>query len=263
MVRRYFKLLLVQLRASLATSMHYRADFVIDGLISLWWMAWTLVPLVLVYRWRSQIAGWSFYQALVVMAWFTLLRGLLEGAINPALQAIVEHIRTGTLDFVLLKPADAQFLVSTAKFAPWKALDIVTALVILSVALVRLGHVPSPGQVAVAGVLLLASALVLYSIWILVVCAAFWVVRLDNLNYLFSSIFDAARWPITVFRGGWRILFTFIIPLGVMTTYPAMALLGTLDPWTALASVVGAVLLASVSRFTWLRAMGRYTSASS
>jgi ABC-2 type transport system permease protein len=29
---------------------------------------------------------------------------------------VMDHIRKGTLDFVLLKPADAQFLVSTARF---------------------------------------------------------------------------------------------------------------------------------------------------
>ena len=49
----------------------------------------------------------------MVTGWFILLQGVLDGAINPGLQAVIEHIRKGTLDFVLLKPADAQFLVST------------------------------------------------------------------------------------------------------------------------------------------------------
>ena len=57
------------------------------------------------------------------------MQGILEGAINPSLTSVVEHIRKGTLDFVLLKPADAQFLVSTARFHPWRAINVVTALV--------------------------------------------------------------------------------------------------------------------------------------
>ena len=31
------------------------------------------------------VAGWSFEQALVVVGWFTLLKGVLDGAVNPSL----------------------------------------------------------------------------------------------------------------------------------------------------------------------------------
>jgi ABC-2 type transport system permease protein len=247
----------------MATAMAYRVDFLLDGLISLWWMIWSLVPLLVVFRGRAEVAGWTLGEALIVIAWFTLLRGVLEGAINPSIQTIVEHIRMGTLDYVLLKPADAQFLVSTARFAPWKVFDAVAGFVILGIAFDRLGRAPEPAHAAVAAVMLLAAVLVLYSIWILVICAAFWVVRLDNLSYLFTSIFDAARWPLKVFPGVWRIIFTFVIPLGLMTTYPAEAILGRLDLKTALGAFGGAVAFAIVARLIWKRAIGHYTSASS
>lgn len=262
-VRRYARMFWTSLRASLATSMQYRVDFLIDGLLSLWWMVWTLVPLWIVFRGRGQVAGWSAEEALVVVAWFTLLRGFLDGAINPSLQAIVEGIRTGALDYTLLKPADAQFLVSTARFQPWKIVDILAAFAIVVLAFSRLGRAPAPEHVAVTALLLGSAALVIYSMWILVICAAFWVVRLDNLSYLFNSIFDLARWPLQIFRGAWLLIFTFVIPLGLMTTYPAMAILGRLESRTAAFAVGGAVLFALLARATWKRAIGRYTSASS
>ena len=34
--------------------------------------------------------------------------------------------------------------------------------------------------------------------------------RVDNLTYFFQSIFDAARWPITLFPKAVRLLFTFV-----------------------------------------------------
>jgi ABC-2 type transport system permease protein len=260
---RYARLLWVQLRASAATAMAYRVDFLVDGLISLWWMIWSLVPLAVVFQGRGQVAGWTFAEALVVIAWFTLLRGVLEGAINPSMQAVIEHIRMGTLDFVLIKPADSQFLVSTARFSPWKIFDVLAGIAIAVLAFWRLGRSPAAEEIALAGVMLLAAAVTLYSIWILVICAAFWVIRLDNLSYLFSSVFDAARWPVQVFRGTWKFLFTFVIPLGILTTYPAMAILGKLEPEVALASVGGALAFAFLARAIWSRALSRYTSASS
>ena len=186
-----------------------------------------------------------------------------EGAINPSLTAVVEHIRKGTLDFVLLKPADAQFLVSTARFEPWRSTNVITALVLWTFAFVRMGRLPSlPGSLA-AVLLLLVATSVLYSLWILTVSAAFYVVKIDNLTNLFNSIFDAARWPVEVFRGVIRWLFTFIIPLALMTTFPAQAMLGRLSLPTLAWSVVGAGVFFWLSRRVWLSSIGRYTSASS
>jgi ABC-2 type transport system permease protein len=198
-----------------------------------------------------------------VIAWFTVLRGLLEGAISPSLLDVTDRIRSGAFDYVLLKPADAQFLVSTSRFEPWKLVDLAGGAVIAVIACALRGQAPSAGSVGLSLVLLLAGALVLYSMWILVVSASFWVLKLDNLAYLFSALFDAARWPIQVFRGAWRFLFTFVLPLAVMTTYPAMALLGKLDTETALAALAGAVGFAALARLCWRLALRNYTSASS
>jgi ABC-2 type transport system permease protein len=113
-----------------------------------------------------------------------------------------------------------------------------------------------------AAFLLLTSTLLLYSMWILTVSAAFYVVKVDNLSYLFSAIFDAARWPSTIFRGTLS-FFTFVIPLALMTTYPALAMLGRLTPSTLLLAFAGSMLFALLARLIWLRSIGKYTSASS
>lgn len=260
---RYLRLLALELRLSLATGMQYRWNFVVDGVVSLLWTALGLVPLYIALHGRPAIEGWTFERALVVVGFFTLLRGVLDGAVNPSLVAVVDQIRQGTLDFVLLKPADPQFLVSTSRFEIWKGLDALAALGVLAWAFHLLGTAPSVGAVAVAVVLLACATMVLYSLWILVIAAAFWVVRLDNLAYLFGSIFDFARWPVTLFKGGWRLLFTFVIPLGLMTTYPAEALLGTIDVRTTAFAVLGSFAFAAIARAVWTRAIGEYTSASS
>ena len=260
---RYLRLLAAQLRISTLTLLQYRVDFFADGLLEILWAMTALVPLFVVFGGRESVAGWTFGEALLVTGWFTLLQGILEGAINPSLTSVVDHIRTGTLDFVLLKPADAQFLVSTARFQPWRATNILTAGVIFVYAFRLLGRSPSPSGLLAAGVLLITSTLLLYSLWILTVSAAFHVVKIDNLSVLFSSIFDAARWPSTIFRGALSFLFTFVIPLTLMTTYPALAMLGKLRVSTLGLAIAGSVLFAALSRIVWLASIGRYTSASS
>jgi ABC-2 type transport system permease protein len=233
-VLRYLRLLGIQLRASATVAMQYRLDFLVQGALALFWTGWSLVPLLVVFGNRKGVAGWSFEEALVVIGWFMVMKGILEGAVNPSLASVVEHIRKGTLDFVLLKPADAQFLVSTQKFAPWRIIDVLAGVAVFAVAFHRLGRWPAPAHVVAA------------------------------LSFLFASIFDAARWPADVFRGLLRFFFTWVVPLAIMTTFPARALLGKdFGPADGAAALAGAVLFAGFSRVIWLRSIGRYTSASS
>jgi len=258
---RYARLLRLQVRASLLLGLQYRVDFMLDGLTGFFWTASAILPLVVVFQSRPTIAGWTFGEALMVTGWFTFLEGILEGAVNPSLSEVVEHIRKGTFDFVLLKPADAQFLVSTARLQPWRATNVLTAVLLFAWGFHLLGRMPAPGAGAAAAVAMAAAIAVLYSLKTLAVSAAFFVVRVDNLAHLFDAVFDAARWPAPIFRGIVRIVFTFVIPLALMTTYPAQALLGTLPARTLAFAIAGAVGALLVSRAVWTAAIAHYTSA--
>ncbi len=260
---RYLRLLGIQLRASIAVAAQYRVEFLVAGVLSFFWTLLALVPLLVLFRDRPEVAGWTYPETLVVIGWFAVVKGILEGAVNPALTAVVDHIRKGTLDFVLLKPADAQFLVSTAKFEPWRIVDVLAGLGVIGYAFHRMGRTPGPGQIVLAAAVLASATVILYSLWILVVSAAFFVVKVDNLSFLFLSLYDAARWPSDVFPAVLRTIFTFVIPLAVLTTVPAQALLGRIGPVQVLATAGGAAVFAGLARLVWLRSIGRYTSASS
>ncbi|MGZ6124869.1 MAG: ABC transporter permease [Myxococcales bacterium] len=252
-----------QLRASIAVALTYRLEFAVEGALALLWIGVTLVPLLVVFGNRQEVAGWTFPEMLVVLGWFVALKGVLEGTLSPSLLQVIEHVRKGTLDFVLLKPADAQLLVSLSKIEPWRVTDLAASAVIFILAFRRIGRAPDAAHVLLAALLLCTAVLVLYSIAIVVVSIAFVAVRVDNLLYLFQSIFDVARWPNSVFRGVLGILFTFVLPLALMTTYPALALLGKLTAQTAVAAVGGTLVFAWVARRIWMASIRRYTSASS
>jgi ABC-2 type transport system permease protein len=263
-LRRYLRLLGVQLRMSATTAMQYRTEFLLKGVMAVFWIGVTLIPSIVVFSQRHSVKGWTYEESLVVLAWFSLLKAILEGGVTPSLTAVVEGVRNGSLDFVLLKPADAQFLVSTAKFEPWRVIDFLGAAAIFTYAFQKMGRWPRAEDVLTAGALLVVAVLLLYSIWILVVSASFWVVRMDNLSFLFGSIFDAARWPIDAFQSKFlRTIFTYVFPLALMTTFPARALLGTLKPQNTAAALAGGVAFAVLARLVWSRAVRFYTSASS
>ena len=66
-----------------------------------------------------------------------------------------------------------------------------------------------------------------------------------------------------VVEGALAVLFTYVLPLALMTTYPALALLGKLQLGTALGGLLGTIAFAAFARLVWSRSIGKYTSASS
>jgi len=262
-VIRYLRLAGVQLRISVAQAMAYRADFFIEGMMSAAWLFVALLPYFVLYSGRATVAGWDAPSALVVMSYFMGIRAVLEGIVSPSIVDLVERIRSGAFDYTLLKPVDAQAIVSASRYEPWKVFDLLGAIGLCVYALHLRGEVPSPGEIALGMALFVVGVLAMYSLWIICAAASFWVVRLDNLPYLLGAIFDTGRWPVQVFGGVWRVVFTVVIPVAVMTTYPAMALLGRLSAATALFSVGVAIAMLVGSRMVWRAAIRNYTSASS
>lgn len=260
---RYLRLATLQIRTSAAAGMTYRADFLLEGVMALVWIGLTLLPWAVLFEGRQTVAGWDRPSSLIVIAYFTAVRAVLEGLVSPSILDLVERIRSGAFDYVLLKPVDAQALISTSRCEPWKVFDLLFAIGMIAYAFVELGGAPPLADAALGALLFLAGLLAMYSLWIICAAAAFWVVRLDNLTFLLGAIFDVARWPVQVFRGVWRFTFTFVIPVAVMTTFPAMATLGTLDARTAVTAIGGALALFGLSRLVWRIAIRNYTSASS
>lgn len=260
-MKRYLSLFAIQAKAAALLSLQYRVDFAFQGLMALFWTATALLPLYVLFSMRDGVAGWSAYEALMVAGFFVALKGVLQGAIQPSLTSVVEHIRKGTLDFLLLKPVDAQFLLSTNRLDLAHVVDVVAGLGIVGWAMAKSEHHASPVAFALTLLILLCAVAILYAIWILVVSLAFKVVKIDNLSYLIVSTFDAARWPSSVFRGALSIVFTFVIPLALMTTYPALALLGRLAPSQLFTSLAVAAGFLTASRLVWLRAVRSYTGA--
>jgi len=250
-------------RTSIAAQMQYRADFLINLVMAFFWVGWNVAPVVVLFELRESIAGFRLPEALLVLSAFLIEKAILDGMISPNLVAVVEKIRDGTLDFVLLKPVDSQLMVSVSKMLPAKLVDLSAGLAIAAWSIARLEPAPSAGAVIAGGLMLLAGAAVLYSLWLMLLATAFWFVRIDNLSFLFGAIFDAGRWPIQVFRGWVRFLLTWVLPIAVMTSFPALAVLGRLELEGGLLGLGVGFGFLLLSRLTWRLAVRRYASASS
>jgi ABC-2 type transport system permease protein len=259
----YLRLVGGQLRMSVLAALQYRLGFWTEGILGILWSALGMAPLLIAVEHQGAVVGWSGWELVVLTGCFTLISGLFGALIQPALNESMNHIRRGTLDYVLLRPADALVLCLVTAFAPWRLIEALGGLGLIVAGLGQLGRAPSGLELLSALGMGLAGVLALYAVGVLILCASFRAVQLQNLTFLMEALLDFARWPAQVFRGFLRMVFTFVIPLAVMTTYPAEALLGRLAGGTVVTAMATSVGLMVVARLLWTRSLRGYTSASS
>lgn len=250
------------LRVSLATVMQYRSNFLLEMAGGLLKGVGSVAPLALVFWHRDDIGGWELPHALLVMAFFLVMSGIQAGIFEPNLGEAVDSIRTGTLDLMLMKPVDAQLLVSLRKFNATAVWDLAGGVIVAAFAL---GSLPTPGlaDLLLAAALFGTGVVAMYGLWLLAICVSFFFVRVDNLRFLLWAVTDAGRWPIDVFTGAVRFLLVAMVPVALITSFPADAVRGSWSPRTlVVASAVSLVFLVG-SRLAWKRSLANYTSASS
>jgi ABC-2 type transport system permease protein len=256
------KLIWSYLRIGIANEMQYRVNFFIQVLQSFIALATGLIGLWLVFSHTTNLGGWSQPELLAVMGVYIMMGGIIQSAIQPNMQRLMDEIQDGTLDFALTKPVDGQILVSIREFRFWKLTDVVIGLVVLFIAMVQLQEKIGISQLLAFTAALILGGIMIYCFWFILTTTAFWLIRIWELVNLFEGLYAAGRWPVTIYPDWLRIGLTFLVPVAFAVTVPAEALTARLTPLTLLGALGLAVLLMALVRFIWRLGVRSYSGAS-
>ncbi|MDM8000312.1 MAG: ABC-2 family transporter protein [Dehalococcoidia bacterium] len=258
----YLRLLMAFFRVSFKTELAYRVNFFVQLFQSLLSLGMALGGLAVIFSFTDTLGGWRPDEVLALVGVYFLVGGMIRLIIQPSMEELIDSVRMGTLDFTLTKPEDAQFLVSIRKVQIWELIDIVLGLGVLGGALVRLGGDLGGGEAALFLIMLVAGGFIIYSFWLILATLSFWFVRVENILFIFQSMYEAGRWPVSLYPGWLRYGLTFVVPVAFATTIPAEALTSRLSWEMTLGAVALAAGLLMVSRFFWKLGLRRYAGAS-
>ena len=258
----YLRLLAAFFWVSVISELAYRVNFVWQLFQSLLSLGVSLVGLGVIFSYTETLGGWRPDEILALVGVYFLVGGLIGLIIQPGMEQFIESVRDGKLDFTLTKPADAQLIVSIRQVDIWRLIDIVLGLAVLAIALIQLGEKVGGWQAGAFVLMLIAGGVIVYSFFLILATLSFWLVRVENILMIFQSMYEAGRWPISLYPGWLRYGLTFIIPVAFATTVPAEALTGRLTWQTLLGAVVLAILLFAVSRAFWRVGLRQYSGAS-
>lgn len=227
--------------------------------------------------------GWGENEFFVFLGTVWIINSLIQTFVMANAQQFSELIRTGNLDFALLKPIDTQFLISFPR-VNWAAVPnglLGLALIIYYSRRLALDPGKDPElQVTIWGILafagfLFCGAMIMYSVMIVLASTSIWLGRNQHLNNFWFYITNFYRYPMEIYQRsalGWALwgVFTFVVPILVVSNIPARVLaqpLGTpfkaweiqLGVFTIFISITSLL----VSRQIFKLALKSYRSASS
>ncbi len=258
----YLRLIWIFIRIGILGELAYRANFVIQLFQSLLGLGTALGGLAVVFAHTDTLGGWRPSELVALVGVYLFVGGAINLVIQPSMNALIESVREGTLDFTLTKPEDSQLLVSVQAVEIWQLADVLLGLGVLGVALARLGTQVGIVQAAAFVTALLCGGAIIYSFWLILATCSFWFVRVENILVIFQSMYEAGRWPLSLYPQWLRWALTFVVPVAFATTVPAQALTGRLTGQTLLGAIALAVAMLVGSRWFWRWGIRYYSGAS-
>lgn len=259
----FLRLIGTLLKINIQMSVAYRADTIINILLNLMWLGWELLSLNIIFSNTSTLGGWGIGELIALLGVFRLVNTLMVGLLWPNTEKFNASVRDGSLDYTLLLPANSQFLVSFARITVWRAWDLVLALILITVGINMSGDTTSLLSILKFLALTVSGAVVIYSLWIVLIAFTFWFTKFDNNVTILQALLDSGRYPATIYPAWLRIIVTFIVPIAVATTVPLQALRGDLSGMDVLIFLGVGIASFVVAALVWKFGVRRYSGASS
>lgn len=278
----YLRVIRTIVRNSLVRDMSFRSNFIIEAIASSTWVFMNVGFYVLIFYYTPQIGantGWGKWEFFVFLSTTMFVNSIVQALFMPNVEQFSELIRTGGLDFALLKPIDTQFLVSLHRVA-WSAFanfGVGIALLLLSLRELTT-RTENPLTIGLAAVVLypfyiVCGVLILYSVMISLAATSIWLGRNQSLYNFWFYITNFSRYPMEIYEGSFgtplRQFFTFVIPVLVVVNVPARIMARPLsatgsDAWVLPTfAVVATAVSCWASRWVFQSALRSYRSASS
>jgi len=245
----------------------FRGNFLVKVSVEILWLAILLAFYRTVFARTKMVAGWPEEQYLFFVGCFFALNGLIETFFLENCNDFAELVRTGDLDFLLLRPIDEQFLITCRKIDWGTGPNVLMGGAVMGISLYQMGWHFDAVRLLAFLVTFVCGVAIAYSFMLMLTSLSVWMVRNQGLMEMWWLFASLARYPKEIFRGTWAepvgVFFTFVLPILLVANVPASALVRVFDPGMILFTIVATVVVFWGSRRFFLHALRSYRSASS
>ncbi|HEX5400295.1 MAG TPA: ABC-2 family transporter protein [Verrucomicrobiae bacterium] len=262
-LKRYLTIYGALWRTSVTREMSFKGNFLLWIIVELFWFALQLSFVGVIFSQTKTIGTWTIWQVVLLTGTSNFIQQIYQAFFLVNCTNLSELVRTGKMDFLLLLPANTRFIVSTRQVDLPAFANAAFAACVMTFAAHKLHLHPTAMQFIGFGALCLAGLLVHYSLMFLLASISFWTVRAQGIVYGYYNLFNIARMPDEAFRGAFKAVFTFALPVLLVSNVPVRVLADKLTSPMMWGVLIGlGVIWAAISEWFWRQSLRRYTSAS-
>lgn len=263
-LKRYLTIYAALWKNSVAREMSFKGNFILWIIVELLWFGLQLSFVTVVYSQTESVGTWTKWQMVLLVGASNFIQQIYQAFFLTNCTGLSELVRTGKMDFLLALPVNTRFIVSTRQVDLGAFVNALFGLCVMIFAAHRLELHPTTGQLLGFGVLCVVGIFIHYSLMFILASISFWTVRAQGIVWGYYNLFNIARMPDEAFKGAFKAVFTFALPVLLVSNVPVRVLANKVASPGGLAVLLGlGIFWALVSEWFWRISIRRYTSASS
>ncbi|HEX4342362.1 MAG TPA: ABC-2 family transporter protein [Verrucomicrobiae bacterium] len=262
---RHFGIYTALWKNSVARELSFKGNFLLWIVVEILWFALQLCFIGVLYLNVNAIGSWTKWQYVLLVGASSFIQQIFQAFFLVNMTNLSELVRTGKMDFLLMLPVNSRFIVSLRQVDLGAFVNAVFALCVMGYAAMKMHLQPTAPQLFGFAGLCLAGIVIHYSLMFLLATISFWTVRAQGIVWGYYNMFQISRMPDEAFKwGAFKVTFTFIIPVLLVSNVPVRVLVGKLEsPYPIFILLAMSVVCFVISELLWRTSLRRYTSASS
>ncbi len=260
--RKYLFIYFLFVKNSIMSQMEYRINFIFCIFMEIAFLCIKLLYVLVVYGLGFEVNGINAESMLLFVGTFSIMTGIYCSLFYVNFTSLAEHIRTGSLDLMMIKPISLQFL-STLRFIDigMPIPNIGGGLIMVIIGWHRLNLPVTPYYIFGFAFFIIIGTLLTYAIFILPQLLSFWTIKTNGINEVSNGLWDFNNVPMLLLNKYIRRFGTFIIPVFLVTNLSPLFILGRLDYFYILWEIIATVVFLTIAKLVWNFAIRNYTSA--
>ncbi len=262
LILKYFRLYYEMFRLSLIADLEYRANFFTRILTDVFWYLAQVLSFEVIYAHTERIGEWGLKEMRVFLGVLFVIDALYMIILHENLDQLPEKVRKGELDLLLVKPVNSLFMISLQK-----ANTAIIGNLIIGGSWLAFGILGLPDFNYLRFLWLIylvpCSLVVIFSMRFMFSACSVIFTRLESLQFMWWQVYRLGMRPDSIYFPWLKFVLLTLIPVGVIVSVPARALLYPPDFVYLLWPLILAPVLIYLSHRFWLFSLKFYSSASS
>ena len=274
MVSRYFNIWLAFFRNTLSRDMEFKMNFIFEIFIDAIYYGSLFFFFKIIFQFTDSLGSFDESAAVIFLITMYIADSLYVFLLGGNVFNINENVKSGDLDFILLKPINSQFFIS-CRYVNTHA---IIQMIILFLLLIKLTYTYHGNSFLVMNYLFYIPSLVLgmfifYSFEFMISSLVFWLRNFSYAGWLAGELIKYSRRPDSIYKRWFQKTLFSIFPMAMICSVPSRILLWGIEDTNTGIDLSGlqlfglqafiAIICLWGTTLIWKAGLKRYESASS